>query len=98
MRKPIFVMTLAFSGPPNKEASDYIDKLKNDLSADYHVIMVMDELAEENRYQMFSDHEIEPIKLEELQEIVSMQRVKQLEDEIEKLNDIIESRNEMEGV
>ena len=63
--KPIFIIGL----PSGVDHSELLNAAE-DISQDYHVFVYTDE-SNEFKFQVFSDHEIEPIELENLKEIIS---------------------------
>lgn len=65
-RKPIFVIQLANTHPEvAMRLNDHL--ITKGVQDDYHVIII---LGNENKFQMFSDKEIEPIQLDELKELL----------------------------
>ena len=68
MRKPIFIVTV-----PSYFSEGEIDGIKEGLKhigEDYHVLVVTGNV-EDPEFKMFSDHEIEPIELEKLKELIN---------------------------
>lgn len=68
MRKPIFIIQL-----PRVKSQQEFEAYKNavkSFESDYHILMYEDHNEESASFKMFSDHEIEPIKLEELKELI----------------------------
>jgi hypothetical protein len=73
MAKPIFVLYLT-----TKVTAEQNDRILNHLreigfDKDYYFFMIND--AKENKCQLFSDKEIDPIEIEELKKIINDERI-----------------------
>lgn len=54
----------------DQEREEFRKMMKKELDQDYHVFIYNSEDQKDMEFQMFSDHEIEPIELEKLKELV----------------------------
>ncbi len=65
MRKPIFIVQ-------TNDQTLSSGLALSDLADEYHLIVLYESSFKETKFQLFSDREIEPIKLEELKEILKL--------------------------
>lgn len=64
--KPIFVVSFGIL-PQDEEMKEQIVKYFDPLKEDYHVLIHFEDREDrETKFKMFSDKEIEPIKIDEL--------------------------------
>ena len=69
-RKPIFIVNIPLC--ESKEQFELVTRQFESLKEDYHVLIVEDIMTcSKIRFKMYSDHEIEPIEMEKLKEIVN---------------------------
>lgn len=68
-RKPIFIIrTPHFSNDADR--TEFNEMMNKELADSYH-LLIFDSADEDTfKFQMFSDHEIEPIELEKLKKLV----------------------------
>jgi hypothetical protein len=69
MPKPIFVVQIAFQGDLIGAYEKFAKSLNENLT-DYHVICMMDHRLAENKFQVFSGTEINPIEIQDLKDLV----------------------------
>lgn len=67
MSKPILIMQLQINAESSIRLNNYIKQCG--IEKDYYVFIVITE--GENKFQVFSDHEVEPIELDKLKAIIS---------------------------
>lgn len=65
--KPIFIISIPHLPDTKLDFSEIVTK---EIQDDYHVIINVDPEIRSCKYQMFSDHEIEPIQIEKLKEML----------------------------
>ena len=65
MAKPIFIMTI----PRTINVSEVLGEIEENLN-DYHCLFLYDGSKTEFEFKVFSDKEIEPIKLKKLEKII----------------------------
>lgn len=74
--KPIFVIkTCSISREGFETFKQSIRKKVEEIEKDYHVLIVAGTELDYWKFQVFSDHEIKPIELEKLKEIVNASEV-----------------------
>ena len=72
-RKPIFVIQTPHLNEADRK--EFIETMNGQLAEDYHVLIYDNADEDSFKFRIFSDHEIEPIEIEKLKELVNTKQV-----------------------